>query len=173
MRLSEWCKKLILSGLGTGYLPVAPGTWGSAVIALLYLLIGWRCPGRWEYLSAAMLLIALAASVGCVALGPYAERTFGRKDPRYCTLDEWAGQAVSYLLLPPFLMAVPVGKMWVPAVAGFVAFRIFDVIKLSPARRLEKLPHGWGVLLDDIAAGVYANVLCQVVLRTGWVAWAG
>ena len=160
-------KKLIASGLGTGYLPVAPGTWGSAAVAGIFLLVAWASSGRWGCVSGTMLVLAVAAGAACVALGGFAEKAYGRKDPPQCTLDEWAGQAVSYLLLPPLLM--PAGFEWrhwlVVAAAGFVVFRIADIIKPPPARKLEKLDAGWGILLDDVAAGIYANLACQILLR--------
>ena len=157
--------------MGTGYLPIAPGTWGSAAVAVLFVLIARGAGNRWYCVSGSMLVIALASAAICVKLGPFAEKAFGMKDPPEVTIDEWAGQAVAYLLLP--LGAGMTGVM-VAAGAGFVAFRVIDIIKPPPARQLEKLPHGWGVLLDDVAAGVYANIVCQVVLRVaiakGWIA---
>ena len=163
-------KKLIVSGLGTGYLPLAPGTWGSGVVGAIFLLIAWGCSGRWYCINGAMLGVAIIASVACVVLGPFAQRVNGKKDPSQCTLDEWAGQAVTYLLLPPFLFPEVNGwRDWVViAAVGFLAFRVMDIVKPPPARSLEKLPAGWGVLLDDIIAGIYANIAAQLLLRL-WV----
>jgi len=159
-------KKLLVTGLGTGYLPVAPGTWGSAAVAAIFLLVAWGAGGRWQCVSGTMFVLAVAASITCARLGGFAEEAFGRKDPPQCTIDEWAGQAVAYLLLP-------VGAGWsgwvLTTAAGFLAFRAFDIVKPPPAQRAEKLPGGWGILLDDILAGAYANILCQLVLRL-WLA---
>jgi phosphatidylglycerophosphatase A len=113
----------------------------------------------------AMVLVAIVSSIICVALGPFAEKHFGKKDPGQVTIDEWAGQAVALLGLP---VASGAG-LWITVAAAFVAFRVFDIVKPPPARQLEKLPHGWGVLLDDLAAGVYANIVCQVLLRGGFL----
>jgi len=159
--------KLIVSGMGTGYLPIAPGTWGSAAVTALFLLAAWASGGRWHCVSGTMLVIVVSAGVACVALGKFAEKAYGRKDPSQCTIDEWAGQAVTYLLMPPFLCTASFGwAHWLfVAALGFVAFRIADIIKPPPARKLEKLPAGWGVLLDDLASGIYANLTCQVILR--------
>ena len=155
-------KKLIVTGLGAGYLPIAPGTWGSAAAAAVFLLVAWGSGGLWHCVSGTMLIIVLLSSIACVKLGRFTEQAFGRKDPSQCTIDEWAGQALTYVLLP-------LGLGWTgwltAAAAGFVAFRVMDIVKPPPARQLEKLPHGWGVLLDDLAAGVYANIACQIVLR--------
>ena len=165
-------RKLIVSGLGTGYLPVAPGTWASAVPCAVFLALAWALgggrrgalgPAEWS-VAGVMALIALASSAACVALGRFTEATFGRKDPHACVIDEWAGQATALLLLP--LSAG--GSVWVPPIAAFAAFRLMDIIKPPPARRMEKLPAGWGVLLDDLVAGVYANAIAQLILRGGF-----
>jgi phosphatidylglycerophosphatase A len=163
----EKIKKLIVSGLGTGYLPIAPGTWGSGAVAGIFLLTAWGCSGRWYCISAVMLAVALAASIACVALGSFAQRAYGKKDPSQCTLDEWAGQAVTYFLLPPFLFPEAITwRGWIAiAAVGFLTFRVMDIIKPPPARSLEKLPDGWGVLLDDLAASIYANIAAQLLLR--------
>jgi phosphatidylglycerophosphatase A len=141
--------------LGAGLLPGAPGTWGStATVLLLYplLVLSGNPP--------AVLLAGLALfSVLCVALGKYAETDFGRPDPGPFVLDEAAGICLTLLFVP-----VPHGWL-VTLAAGFLAFRLFDITKPPPARQLEKLPGGWGILLDDLAAAVYANLVCQVLLR--------
>jgi phosphatidylglycerophosphatase A len=156
--------KLIVSGLGTGYLPLVPGTWGSLVPCVIFAALAWAAgPSGWV-VAAAMGALAVLASVACVALGPLAQSTFGRRDPRQCVIDEWAGQALALMLLP--LSAG--GSVWVPAAVAFAAFRVMDVVKPPPARALERLPFGWGVLLDDLVAGVYANIISQLVLRWGF-----
>ena len=165
-------KKLLVTGLGTGYLPIAPGTWGSAGTVVVFLLAAWACPldccgptGRLLIVGAVMLVVAILSSIGCVALGEFAETAFGRKDPSQCTIDEWAGQAVTLMLLP--LGHVPV-HVALTAGVGFLAFRLCDIVKPPPARQMEGLPFGWGVLLDDLMAGVYANLISQLVLRWGF-----
>ncbi len=157
-------RKVIITGLGTGYLPVAPGTWGSAAVAAIYVAaaaMGCRDHAS-TAVNAVMLAVLAAASIGCIALGPFAERAFGRKDPSQVSLDEWAGQALTYLLLP---VGAGVREVLIVAAAGFVAFRVFDIVKPPPARQAEKLPTGVGILVDDLIAAVYANVVCQVVFR--------
>ena len=153
-------RKLIVTGLGTGYLPIAPGTWGSAAVAVIFVAAAHL--GGALAANVAMAVVLVAASVGCVALGPFAEKTFGKKDPGQVSLDEWAGQAMTYLLLP---LGTGRTDLLLVAAAGFVAFRIFDIVKLPPARQFEKFPAGVGILADDLAAAVYANALCQVVFR--------
>lgn len=155
-------RRILVTGFGTGYLPVAPGTWGSAAVCGVFVLVCWGAGGRTVCVSGSMAVVMLLSAGACVALGPFAERTFGRKDPRRCTIDEWAGQALALVALP---LGEGGGDWLIVAAAAFVAFRLFDIIKPPPARALEKLTHGWGILLDDIVAGVYANIAAQLVLR--------
>jgi len=158
--------KLIATGLGTGYLPVAPGTWASLVPCAIFLALGFASGSSLAsqlIVAVVMTMLALLCSIACIALGPSVERTFGRTDPRQCVIDEWAGQAVALIMLP-----IGVGaSMLKIAATAFVLFRIADIIKPPPGRRWEKLPFGWGVLMDDIVAGVYANVAAQFILRVG------
>ncbi|MBS3822241.1 MAG: phosphatidylglycerophosphatase A [Planctomycetes bacterium] len=157
-------RKVIITGLGTGYLPGAPGTWGSAVVCLWVLLQCWLVGTDPWQLTIALLIITGLAMVGCVSLGGWTESHFGRKDPGHCTLDEFAGQALT-------LVAVPVGTdvqtRLVTVAAGFLLFRFFDILKPPPARMLEALPSGWGVAADDLMAGIYANVFLQCLVRFG------
>ena len=155
-------RKLLVTGFGTGYLPVAPGTWGSAAVCGIFLLVCWGSGGRRLCADGTMMAILVASSVACVALGRFTERAFGKKDPGQCTIDEWAGQALALAGMPP---GAGLRRWAIIAAVAFAAFRLFDIVKPPPARRLEKLPRGWGVLLDDLAAGVYANIAAQLVLR--------
>jgi len=155
-------RKLLLTGLGTGHLPIAPGTWGSAGACIVFIAVAFAAGGQQICLTGTMLILAAAATLICGFLGRWAEADFGRKDPGQVTLDEWAGQAIALCWLP--LGAGPWG--WIVATgAAFVAFRAFDIIKPPPIRRLEKLPGGWGIVADDLLAGVYANITLQLVLR--------
>jgi phosphatidylglycerophosphatase A len=165
-------RKAILTGLGSGYLP-ASGTWGSAIACAIYLaaaygLRAWTSDrfleGEGTILSLVMLALLLLASAGCVTMGRFAEQAFGCKDPGQVNLDEVAGQSLA-LLLMPITNDPPAWRLWVVVLTAFVAFRFFDILKPPPIRRLEKLPHGWGVLMDDLLAGVFANVVAQVLLR--------
>jgi phosphatidylglycerophosphatase A len=165
--MSKAVKRLLVTGLGTGYLRPAPGTWGSAVVAAGFLGLVFATGGSFWAVSLGMGLLAAFAAVVCVALGRFAQEQFGRKDPSHCTLDEFAGQALTYLLVP--LQAARFQTPWagwlIAAATGLIAFRFLDITKPFPARRLEKLPFGWGVTLDDLVAGLYANLISQLVLR--------
>jgi phosphatidylglycerophosphatase A len=153
-------KRWIVTLGGVGYLP-ASGTFAS----LLTCLVLWpilACVG-----PAAQNVVALVGlgffCVLSIALAPWAIREFGDKDPGKFVLDEAAGICLSILFLP----ARTGWGTGINLAAAFLAFRIFDITKPPPARQLERLPAGWGILLDDLAAAVYANLVCQVLLR--WV----
>jgi phosphatidylglycerophosphatase A len=140
-----------------GYFPVAPGTVGSAVGLAVYLLV-WRTQSTlFEVSLVAMLFVA------GVWAGTIAERYFGGIDPGPIVLDEVVGMLVT-------LLFIPVG--WTGALAGFVLFRIFDVLKPFPAASLEKLHGGLGVMADDAMAAIYANLSLRVLIAvsSGWIA---
>lgn len=157
--LAKW----LLSGLGLGYLPVAPGTWGSLGATLVFVLVALLSGADGWTIAIAMLCVVGVSSAICVAFGPLAEKAWQKKDPGQVTIDEWAGQALTFLLVP--LGDGSPTQIVVRASFGFLLFRIFDIIKPPPAQRLERLPAGWGVLLDDLMAGVYANIVMQVGFR--------
>ncbi len=140
---------LLATAGGAGLSPWAPGTAGSVVAMLLIALF----PGDERYPLAAGFA-ALAASGACIALGPWAERFFGRKDPEAFVLDEVAGMLLACLapVRPPL--------HW--CVVAFVLFRVFDVRKPFGIARLQRLRSGWGILVDDLAAGLAALVVTTI-----------
>jgi phosphatidylglycerophosphatase A len=131
-----------------GYFPIAPGTVGSAIGLLVYGLVWWT-----QSVAVEVSLIVILFAVGVWA-GTSAERYFGGIDPGPIVLDEVVGMLIT-------LAFIPVG--WTAIVAGFVLFRIFDVLKPFPAARLEKLHGGLGVMADDAVAALYANVSLRVL----------
>lgn len=138
--------------LGTGYAPIAPATAASLAVALLWGLLA-PIP-FWLQL---VLLVAVTG-LGVPASG-YLERRHGC-DPRLAVCDEVAGMQVTYL-------GVVTG--WEGWLAGFLWFRFFDILKPPPVRRCERLPGGWGIMADDLAAGVYAHIALRLTLLvTGW-----
>lgn len=143
---------------GTGLLRPGPGTWGSAAACLLWFAAGVKSRGARGELN----WITLAAIVSALAVGVAAstrvERESGRKDPGHVVIDEAAGQWTALLFSPPDLRLM---------VAAFLLFRAFDILKPWPARSLEKLPGGWGIMFDDVAAGLYALVAVQ--LLNSWI----
>jgi phosphatidylglycerophosphatase A len=106
------------------------------------------------------VVIALAILVTLVGIPAATQvaRASGTKDPQFVVIDEVAGQLIA-------LIAAPL--TWKTFLAGFILFRAFDIIKPPPARQLERLPEGTGIVLDDVAAGIYALAVMQVLLRSG------
>lgn len=144
--LSDRLVVAIATGVYVGYLPPAPGTLGS----LLGLLLLWPLkPGTVQVLVTLFLI-----GVGIV-VADRAARVIGGQDPPVIVIDEIAGIAVATLLLPPQVQE---------RVVAFVIFRLFDVIKPFPARQAERLPGGFGIVGDDLIAGLYTNLLVRVWL---------
>jgi phosphatidylglycerophosphatase A len=132
---------------GAGYSPFAPGTAGSAVgLVIVAGLSLFRLPPIRATLALA-LGAALLFAVGVWAAGE-AEVYFARTDPSQVVIDEVVGQILTFLLLPHASYA------WLAA--GFLLFRIFDILKPFPARQAERIPRGWGIMVDDVVAGLYA-----------------
>lgn len=141
----------------TGYFPIAPGTIGSLAGLLVYLLVWWA---QSPLVETALILVLFLAGVWA---GTTAERYFGGIDPGPIVIDEVVGMLIT-------LAFIPVGVSG--AIAGFVLFRIFDVIKPFPAGRLERLHGGFGVMADDAMAAIYANVSLRIalILLPEWIA---
>jgi phosphatidylglycerophosphatase A len=132
---------------GAGYFPVAPGTIGSAVaVVLVAALDAMPFPDAWRV---ALLVVAagLVFILGVWAAGQ-SEKFFGTTDPGQVVIDEVAGQMITFLL--------STHASWKFLLAGFGLFRLFDITKPFPAGRAERLPGGWGIMVDDIIAGAYA-----------------
>lgn len=140
---------LLATAGGAGFAPIAPGTAGSLVGVVAYLLTA-----HWPAVSQ-VLVVALVTIAGTWAASVAAEH-FGRHDPGQVVIDEVAGQWVTLLMTG----VGPAG-----AIAGFVLFRVLDVTKPWPARRLESLPAGLGIMADDVMVALYGNVLMQIGVR--------
>jgi len=132
-----------------GFAPVAPGTVGSAAAIPLFLLLRWAGSPWLEVAVCGVLVVAGAWSARLT------ERALGVEDPGPVVIDEVVGMLVSLLFLP---------GTWPVILAAFIAFRLFDIVKPWPAGRLEDVPGGWGVMADDVMAGVYANLTIQILL---------
>jgi phosphatidylglycerophosphatase A len=142
--------------LGTGGLRPGPGTWGSGVTLALWAAVGHAIPSDWQWLPAA-LWCAAATAVGIPAATREAMRS-GQRDPSHVVVDEMAGQMLTVIAAP---------LHWKTLLTGFILFRCFDMLKPFPVRRFERLPGGAGIVLDDLAAGVYAWIALHLILRTG------
>ena len=143
---------ILASGFGSGYSPIAPGTAGS----LLALVIWWLAP---PFFWVSALFLALSLFLG-VWSATQAEKKWGHDNGKI-VIDEVAGMWISLLFLP---------KTWVVFLIAFFMFRAMDIIKPLGARQIQKLPGGWGVVADDVLAGIYTNVLGQIVIMIFWPA---
>ena len=175
---------LAIATCGVGYLPLAPGTWGSLVGVGLYYFLRYAFasvylfafenhwttkdafgPGfepRVTFLFTCILLLVIG---GISFVGTWAatrtEKIIGRKDPGIVVIDEVAGQLVTFIFLPSFYFGVLVPPI---ILIGFVAFRFFDIVKPYPARKMESLPAGLGIMADDLVAGAYSALLVAVIM---------
>lgn len=157
--------ELLTTTLRLGHLNPFPGAWGALPTAALAggLLALGAPPNGWTYNLVLLAVLVLFAGV-CVVHGDAAEARYARRDPRQVVADETAGQAIPLMFLPPAAVASP-GEALATLTLAFVAFRALDVLKPWPCRTLQRLPGGWGILLDDLAAGLYALVLVQAATR--------
>ena len=145
---------LAIATVGVGFIPLAPGTWGSLVGVGIYLLVRFLFleSGQIPFLILQFGVILVVTFAGIWAASQ-TERITGRKDPGKVVVDEVAGQLISLLpvALAPFWSS---WKLWV--IVSFILFRLFDIVKPYPARRMERLHGGMGIMCDDLVAGVYA-----------------
>jgi phosphatidylglycerophosphatase A len=147
---------LVATFFGIGRLRPGPGSWASAATVVLWAALAY-------VLSPSLrtpVAIALAVAVTMIGIpaSTRVARGSGIKDPQFVVIDEVAGQLVA-------LIAVPLA--WKSFLAGFILFRAFDIVKPPPVRQLEALPEGTGIVLDDVAAGLYALGFVHLLLHFG------
>ncbi|CAN5613114.1 phosphatidylglycerophosphatase A [soil metagenome] len=161
---------LAVTTFGVGYLPLAPGTWGSMVGVLIYLSVAWTETNiginllekgwRLEQISAWFHTVNLIVFLLFCLLGIWAAsratKLFKHKDPSQAVVDEVIGQLIVFLF-------IPFGLHWSFVLAGFLLFRLFDIWKPYPIDSLQGLPAGIGVCADDILAGVYGGVCLTLI----------
>ena len=168
---------LSIATCGVGYLPLAPGTYGSVVGVGLYVLLRgafmaalWSLAGRNRlnllHIAYALITLELVAILVVTMTGTWAashvERLSGKKDPGKVVIDEVAGQLVALTTIPMEVEA------WWTIILAFALFRFFDIIKPYPARRLESLHGGLGIMADDLVAGLYAALVVALVVSVRW-----
>ena len=141
---------------GTGFGRPGPGTWASVLTTLLW-------GGLARFADAASLpwfagASALALTLVGIPAATRVSRALGKGDPSQVVIDEAAGQMIAFIAAP---------LNWHCLLAGLILFRVFDITKPFPIRRLERLPEGTGIMLDDVGAGLYALAVMQLLLYFG------
>lgn len=141
--------KIIATVFGIGHFPIAPGTLASLIVVSLYWLFLHKLSWPLHF-----LLFFLLFFVGVFASSKYASE-IGKEDPRNIVVDEAAGQ---------FLVLFRMSEDWPPLLLSFLLFRLFDIIKPFPIRKVENFPSGWGIMMDDLLAAIYAGVIVNLYL---------
>ena len=150
-RLGRFSVRFLASGFFSGHIPFAPGTMGTLVAIPLYLLMVTNLQG-WLYAGAVIALTLVA-----IWISGLAETIYGRKDPPQVVIDEIAGFMLTMTAIPPDAMYI---------IMGFILFRVFDILKPQPAGWInDRMRGGSGIVLDDIVAGLYANIVLQFLYR--------
>lgn len=139
--------KIIGSGFYSGFVPFAPGTMGSLVALGIYLIPGFETP----IIHLGLILIA---TVWGISISDKFDKFYG-KDPKQCVIDEFAGTWISLFLVP---------KEFVLILTAFIIWRILDITKPWPANRLENLKGGLGIMMDDIASGIYTFIIMHIII---------
>ena len=157
----DFLAKIISTGFFVGYAPVAPGTCGSFVVLVLYFLLSAyfsfdsicifniHIPSfiLFPFLLIALFFLGVWSAARC--------ESFWGKDPGKVVIDEVVGMLITIGFMPLNFTVM---------LTGFFIFRAFDIIKPPPIRRLEKLPRGWGIMADDVLAGLYANIVLRLII---------
>ena len=157
-------KRWIATCFGLGWLPMAPGSWGSLPPAVAFGLLTYCCVPEWTT-TAVMAVMLVGGCVACVLYAPASMAATGRNDPGEVVMDEFAGQALTFLVMPLVMPRDLCGwESLVIAGFGFFIFRVMDITKPWPIRKLERLPAGWGILADDLAAGIVSAILVYIAL---------
>lgn len=169
MSLTDFAS-VVLATCGVGYLPLAPGTWGSIVGVAIYLGVyvlefnfgiyllhhGWDGDLIESWLYSLDLFLLVAFSLVAIAASTRASRVFGEKDPSRTVVDEVIGQLIVFLF-------IPLTTTWWMIGAAFLLFRFFDIAKPFPINKLQDLPDGLGVCADDVLAGIFAGITLNII----------
>jgi len=139
---------------GAGYIKPGPGTWGSISAALLWLGFASLAHPAPHTLLLVLSIATVVTTAFGVPAATIAERQSGRHDPGFVVIDEVIGQWIALLFCPPD---------WAHGLIALILFRLFDITKPFPVRRFERLPAGWGIVFDDVAAGLYALGIASLV----------
>lgn len=161
-------KRLLTSCFGLGWLPLAPGSWGSLPPAVVFGFVSYY-GGSDLLVFLLMLALFIFGSFVCLKFSDAAAAATGKTDPGEVVVDEIAGQALAFMVMP-FVAGDDLSgrQILVIVLLGYFLFRLFDTIKFWPSYRLEELPGGWGILADDLMAGVYAG-LALIIAAKFWI----
>jgi len=152
-RRTRWAW-LVATFFGIGDLKPGPGTWASAATALLWWVLASKVLVSHDWIACIVLAFSVTA-IGTRA-STIVARESGIKDPGFVVIDEVAGQLIAMIAVP---------AVWNYLLVSLILFRVFDITKPPPLRRLERLPEGTGIMLDDVGAGIYALILMQVMVH--------
>lgn len=141
--------KILATFFGVGFFPLAPGTLTSLIVVILYKFFLHSL--NWPLY---LLIFLCIFFIGVFVSGIYSTES-GKTDPRRIVIDEACGQLIVLFQMP---------TSWFPLLLGFFLFRLFDIIKPYPIRKVEKLKKGWGIMMDDIAAAVYTIIIVRIYL---------
>lgn len=135
---------------GIGLLPLAPGTWAAAITAIAWFIISSNSemPVLWQLVIFILLIVS-----GIYCSGKIANQK--DKDPAYVVIDEAAGMWITLIFFFPSYQNL---------LAGFILFRFFDIVKPLGIRKMERFKNGWGIMMDDIVAGLYSKIVLQIIV---------
>jgi phosphatidylglycerophosphatase A len=156
-------QKFLTSFFGLGLLPFAPGTWGALAPAVVYMAAG-IVIGQTAAMGS-MFVLLIASSIITIVCSPEVIAQTGLIDPGQIVSDEVAGQSLTFILAQTVM---PITGFCTATAVGFGLFRLFDIVKLWPCKKLEKLPAGWGILADDLAAAIQACIVWFVLRKLGF-----
>ncbi len=143
----NFIERTLGSGFYSGYFPIAPGTIGSIFALTIYLIPGMENP------TIMLGLISLFTIIG-IHVGTTFEKVYG-KDPKQCTIDEFVGMWITLLFVPKYILYI---------LFAFIVWRILDIVKPFPVNIIQKLKGGWGIMSDDIIAGLYSLILVHIFI---------
>jgi phosphatidylglycerophosphatase A len=148
--MGERLNKIIATVAGVGYLPLAPGTWAAALATIAWYFLSQNFPEFYFWQPVLFVLISIA---GIYTSGKMITENI--KDPTHVVIDEVAGMLITLLYIPPTIFNFTV---------GFFLFRFFDILKPFGIRRAEKMHKGWGIMSDDILAGIYSTIILRAII---------
>lgn len=162
-----------------GFLKPGPGTWAALATAIIWWFtlarLHWTAAIHTPLVSPSTIATACAAVIVTligIPAGTSCARAWNKKDPSQVVIDEVAGQLVALIACPTATASLGYlsgSRTWKPALAAFILFRAFDIVKPPPVRQLERLPEGTGIMLDDIGAGIYAWIVLHLLLHYGFL----